>query len=100
MEGGEVIIAEFPTVVAIDQRFKFVLEAKVEVNEDKEPLEQVISIKVVSTDIGKLKKYSMLDIKIKLNYFEPQSEENTKAVLSIEPAYSIFDKKLLFIAGG
>jgi hypothetical protein len=42
----------------------------------------------------------MLDIKIKLDYFEPQSEENTKAVLSIEPAYSIFDKKLLFIAGG
>jgi hypothetical protein len=37
MEGDEVIKAEFPTVVPIDQRFKFVLEAKVEMNEDKEP---------------------------------------------------------------
>ncbi len=61
---------------------------------------QVISIMVVNTDIGKLKKYNMLDLKIELKYFEPQGQSKPRAVVSIEPAYSVFDKKLLFIAGG
>ena len=37
MEGNEVIIAEFSTVVPLDQRFKFVIEAKVEMNQNQEP---------------------------------------------------------------
>jgi hypothetical protein len=37
MEGNEVIIAEFPTVVPLDQRFKFVIEAKVEMDQNQEP---------------------------------------------------------------
>jgi hypothetical protein len=37
MEGNEVIKAEFPTVVPLDQRFKFVIEAKVEMDQNQEP---------------------------------------------------------------
>jgi hypothetical protein len=33
MEGGNMITAEYPTIVSIDQRYKFVLEAKVEMNQ-------------------------------------------------------------------
>ena len=55
---------------------------------------------VVNTDIGKLKKYNMLDLKIEVKYFEPQGQSKPRAVISIEPAYSVFDKKLLIIAGG
>ncbi len=42
----------------------------------------------------------MFDLNIELQYLEPQSQDKPKAVLFIEPAYSLFDKKLLFIAGG
>jgi hypothetical protein len=73
MEGENMILAEFPTIVLIDQRYKFVLDATFDSNQTSETKEQVISIKVVDTDVGKFKKYSMIDLKVKLKYFEPQS---------------------------
>jgi hypothetical protein len=73
MEGENMILAEFPTIVPIDQRYKFVLDATFDSNQTSETKEQVISIKVVDTDVGKFKKYSMIDLKVKLRYFEPQS---------------------------
>jgi hypothetical protein len=73
MEGENMILAEFPTIVPIDQRYKFVLDATFYSNQTSETKEQVISIKVVDTDVGKFKKYSMIDLKVKLKYFEPQS---------------------------
>jgi hypothetical protein len=33
MDGNNVILADFPTVVPLDQRFKFVLEAKLDQNQ-------------------------------------------------------------------
>ena len=42
----------------------------------------------------------MFDLNIELKYFESQGQEQPRAILLIEPAYSLFDKKLLFIAGG
>lgn len=42
----------------------------------------------------------MFDLNIELQYLEPQSQDKPKAMLFIEPEYSLFDKKLLFFAGG
>lgn len=39
----------------------------------------------------------MFDLNIELQYLEPQSQDKPKAMLFIEPAYSLFDKNCYFL---
>ncbi len=98
MEGNDKIIKEdFPSIVPLDSRFIFVIGTSINPNQERD---LIINLRLIDSNLNFRKITFAYPFHVKLENINSDVNKQNRIPLSIEPAYSIFDHRMIFMAGG